>query len=163
MRESRSTTGSEDSDQKPRSSWAPSPLHLFLHPAGDWRRTWGRHKPSSTPRFKNKKVKKNYQPLTPRPYLWLMADGRHRNMMANRTMENKKRQKASLIHSSFQSCRRTQTFNEGVKVKDEGGGQPQVNESFFLSPTTLKMLLKLLVTWSRCLQWKSRDVFTQQQ
>lgn len=38
-------------------------------------------------------------------YLWLLADGRHRNMMTNRMMENKKPQKASSIHSSLQSCR----------------------------------------------------------
>lgn len=118
---SQSATGSEASDQKPRSSLAPSPLRLSLHPAGDWRRIWGSHKPRSSPRFKIKKVHETANPWPPRPYLWLMADGRHRNMMAKRTMENRKRQKASLIHSSFQSCR--QMFSEGVKVKDRGQTQ----------------------------------------
>lgn len=37
-------------------------------------------------------------------YLWLLADGRHRNMMTNRMMEKRKPQKASSIHSSLQSC-----------------------------------------------------------
>lgn len=58
---------------------------------------------------KTKKSKKTKQPTPtspPPPYLWLLADGRHRNMMTNRMMENKKRQNASSIHSSLQSCRR---------------------------------------------------------
>lgn len=44
------------------------------------------------------------------PHLWLLADGRHRNMMTNKMMENRKRQKASSIHSSLQSCRQTGAF-----------------------------------------------------
>ena len=37
------------------------------------------------------------------PDLWLLADGRHRNMITIRIIENRKRQKASSIHSSPQS------------------------------------------------------------
>ncbi len=62
---------------------------------------------------KRETVKK--QPRQPL-YLWLLADGRHRNMMTNRMMENKKRQNASSIHSSLQSFRHTQReiFNENT-------------------------------------------------
>lgn len=36
-------------------------------------------------------------------YLWLLADGLHKNMMTSRMMENKNLQKASSTHSSIQS------------------------------------------------------------
>lgn len=52
------------------------------------------------------KLESRTNPTAP-PYLWLLADGRHRNMMTNRMVENKKRQNASSIHSSLQSCRGT--------------------------------------------------------
>lgn len=68
---------------------------------------------------KTKKSKKTKQPTptSPPPYLWLLADGRHRNMMTNRMMENKKRQNASSIHSSLQSCRRRHRHRETFLMK----------------------------------------------
>jgi len=51
-------------------------------------------------------------------YLWLLADGRHRNMITNKMVENKKRQKASSIHSSLQSCRH-RVKTRGKKAENE--------------------------------------------
>lgn len=39
-------------------------------------------------------------------YLWLLADGLQRNMMTSKIVEKRKRQNASSIHISLQSCRR---------------------------------------------------------
>lgn len=41
-------------------------------------------------------------------YLWLFADGLHKNIMTKRTMENKNLQKASSTHSSIQSFQHRQ-------------------------------------------------------
>ncbi len=46
-------------------------------------------------------------------YLWLLADGLHKNMMTSRILENRKRQKASSIHSSLQSYK---SSGEGKEV-----------------------------------------------
>lgn len=61
-----------------------------------------------------RRLKRRNPPPTTPPHLWLLADGRHRNMMTSRMVENRKRQKASSIHSSLQSCVRVQTNGENT-------------------------------------------------
>lgn len=87
---------------------------------------------------KRQTVKENNPDMTSPPhlpYLWLLADGRHRNMMTNRMMENKKRQNASSIHSSLQSCRRTDT--ETVLMKTL-----QKHSNIFIYRKRMKVVLR---------------------